>query len=263
MINRMKKLVDWLAGPDLVFFTLPWLMVLLTAGTLAQPSMGLLDAQQKYFSSFILWIGPVPLPGGYSTSGLILLGLVCKFLFKSQWTRARTGINVAHLGVLVLLLGGLVTAVKAKEGYLFLFEGETANVVKDYDTDEQRPLPFSVTLIDVEKENYPGTDMAKAYVSQLEINDNQSTFQINVSMNAPLRYRGYTFYQSSYVAEKGYEASVLAVVDNRGWLFPYLASFLISLGLAAHLAVLIYARHLRKQSQASQKSSLPNFEARA
>ena len=41
----------------------------LTAGTLAQKWLGLYAAQKIFFASFIIWVGPIPLPGGYTLTG--------------------------------------------------------------------------------------------------------------------------------------------------------------------------------------------------
>ncbi|MEK9145093.1 MAG: hypothetical protein AAB339_05745, partial [Elusimicrobiota bacterium] len=49
-------------------------------------------------------------------------------------------------------------------------------------------------------------------------------------MNNPLRYGNKAFYQASF--GKDDKLSVLQVVENPGWLLPYLACILASLGLA-------------------------------
>jgi len=59
-----------------------------------------------------------------------------------------------------------------------------------------------------------------------------------IYMNHPLRYGGKTFYQASFGKED--TLSVLQVVENPGWLLPYLACALVGLGLLAH-----FATHLR------------------
>jgi len=46
--------------------------VLVIVGTIAQKYIGLYQSQVRFFSSFILWAGPVPLPGGYPTLTVFL-----------------------------------------------------------------------------------------------------------------------------------------------------------------------------------------------
>jgi hypothetical protein len=49
-------------------------------------------------------------------------------------------------------------------------------------------------------------------------------------MNNPLRYAGMTFYQASF--EEGRDdVTILQVVRNPSWLIPYVACFMMSLGL--------------------------------
>ena len=56
-----------------------------------------------------------------------------------------------------------------------------------------------------------------------------------ISMNRPLRFRGYTFYQSAYGEDDQHGASsTFAVVKNAGRWLPYISSALIFLGLVLH-----------------------------
>ena len=82
--STAKSLRGWLAlaaSPKIVFCTLPWLMILLILGTVAQKELGLYTAQAVYFSSWILWLGPFPLPGAYLTLAAITTCLLIKFVF--------------------------------------------------------------------------------------------------------------------------------------------------------------------------------------
>lgn len=124
----LKRLSD----PGILFFLLPWLMILLTAGTIAQKDLGIFEAQKIFFSSWILWLGPLPLPGAYLTLGLLTLCLAIKFIFYSPWRKDRIGTIITHLGILLLLGGGMLTALTQTEGYLSLREGQTGTVISDY-----------------------------------------------------------------------------------------------------------------------------------
>lgn len=130
--NGWRAWAAKMASPAILFYTLPWLMILLTAGTITQKDLGIFDAQKIYFSSWILWFGPLPLPGAYPTLGVISLCLLAKFLLYSPWRAHQSGIILTHLGVLVLLIGGVVTALTQTEGFLPLKEGERGHLVSDY-----------------------------------------------------------------------------------------------------------------------------------
>ena len=65
-----------------------------------------------------------------------------------------------------------------------------------------------------------------------------------IFMNQPLRYAGKAFYQASF--GKGDTLSILQVVENPGWLLPYLSCVLIGGGLVIHF-VLALGRSLRRR----------------
>ena len=72
--NWLNKLVD----ADMVFWLMPPLMLLLVFGTLAQRWVGLWPAIDQYFSTYIIWLGPIPLPGAYILLGILGLNLLLK-----------------------------------------------------------------------------------------------------------------------------------------------------------------------------------------
>ena len=353
-----------LAQADMVFYLLPALMALLVAGTLAQRSMGLYAAHKMFFGSFVIWAGPVPLPGGYMLIGFLTLNLAIKFIFNSEWSWRKAGIILSHLGVLVLLVGGLLTAVSAKEGFMIIGEGEGSPYIYDYHNRElsvfmgdyasmtipfqnfingqnsidtlpfnfqiqqacsncaiikredapeiktplqgmarfmaletkspatspeenmagigfeisgldknqdgfyiafeampepitlkrgkqnykimmgrqQRTLPFRLELIDFKRETYPGMDKARAYSSAIIVHDGNLQWPALISMNTPLRYKGYTFYQSSFEQTENGEMTVLSVVENKGRLFPYIGTLLVTAGLLLHIFITLQKR---------------------
>src|SRR5690606_18668843 len=85
-----------------------------------------------YFSSWVLWFGPVPLPGAYATLGAIALCLLAKFLLYSPWRAHQAGIILSHLGVLVLLIGGMGTGAPQRGGFIMLREGQSGSTISDY-----------------------------------------------------------------------------------------------------------------------------------
>ena len=58
-------------------------------------------------------------------------------------------------------------------------------------------------------------------------------------MNEPLRHKGYTFFQASFIDDTEIETTVLATVKNYGRLFPYISSIIMSVGLLIHLLVMM------------------------
>lgn len=97
--------------------------------------------------------------------------------------------------------------------------------------------PYWVHLEDVQRRNYSGTDTPRDYSSYIRIIDPETgeDRRERVWMNNPLRYRGETFFQSSYTAlPNGKELTGLQVVRNSGWLIPYVACSIMALGMLAH-----------------------------
>lgn len=130
--NGQTQWLKTLGSPAILFYALPWLMLLLVMGTISQKDLGLFEAQKIYFSAWILWLGPIPLPGTYMTLGAITICLLAKFLLYSPWRAHQAGIILTHLGILILLLGGIITAGTQKEGFMLLGEGQSGNAVSDY-----------------------------------------------------------------------------------------------------------------------------------
>jgi len=93
---------------------------------------------------------------------------------------------------------------------------------------------YTLTLKDFQHDIYPGTNIPKNFSSLVELNDPNTGEKrdFKIYMNHPLRYGGKTYYQSSF--GKNDTLSILQVVENPGWLLPYISCSLIALGLAIH-----------------------------
>jgi cytochrome c biogenesis protein ResB len=96
------------------------------------------------------------------------------------------------------------------------------------------PLDFSLKLNDFVRTLHPGTDVAKSYESYAELKDGPSSRPVKVWMNNPLRYKGYTFFQASFVIDQEGEHSTFAVVTNPGRLIPYISSLMVFGGMLLH-----------------------------
>jgi hypothetical protein len=101
--------------------------------------------------------------------------------------------------------------------------------------------PYSLTLLDLRHDVYPGTDIPKNFSSRVRIENPASgeNREVLIYMNSPLRYQGLTYYQYQMAARGPVKSSTLQVVRNPGWLTPYLACILVGVGLTwqfmAHL----------------------------
>jgi cytochrome c biogenesis protein ResB len=94
---------------------------------------------------------------------------------------------------------------------------------------ERIKLDFSVELKKFNIGRYQGTRRAASYSSLVSVPDEGETL---ISMNEPLKYNGFTFYQASFVEDEMGKptASVLSVNYDPGRWIKYLGSLLIVLG---------------------------------
>jgi ABC-type transport system involved in cytochrome c biogenesis permease subunit len=101
--------------------------------------------------------------------------------------------------------------------------------------------PYDVTLTDVRRIDYSASETPRDYSSYVTFTDRgtKAEQQGRIWMNNPVRYRGETFYQSQYSkvdlgnGREG-EMTGLQVVENAGWLIPYVACVLAFWGMLMH-----------------------------
>ena len=129
--DSFKRLIQFFSSPKIFIFTILWMMVLVVLGTLAQKDLGLYEAQQRYFSCWVTWIGFIPTPGGRTALFIMTFNLIFFMLKPTFWSLKKIGIIITHSGVLLLLIGGGITAWFSTEGNMVIKEGETSNVIID------------------------------------------------------------------------------------------------------------------------------------
>jgi len=373
-INYLDKFLKIIMSPKVFSYTLIWLIILVFFGTIAQKNIGLYASQMKYFSSYyFLFLGFIPLPGGRLVLLLMTVNLFSSMFKRNLWQLKKIGIIIVHLGGLLLLAGGGLTAYFSSEGNMVIAEGESSNYVDDYhnmelafvnnslkdsleytvvdesllyegsrflifdegpeiyiisniknvrienrispadsiykgllekfvllpkkpepENTQNRPaliykiqgtsngsdgiyglflgqglndpfkindqifhseyrrertyVPFNIELIDFEKIMHPGTNVAKSFSSDVNLIENDIPRRTLIKMNEPLRHKGYTFFQASFIDDSDVETTVLATVKNYGRLFPYISSIIMSIGLLIHLLLMI-PKMVRRKSK--------------
>lgn len=105
---------------------------------------------------------------------------------------SRTGPVLLHIGILVLVLGGLASSIVGKRSFLLGSPGQTLPI-------EGSRYALRVDDFQIEQ-NERG--QVKQYRSVLTvIEDGREIKQQEISVNHPLRFAGYNVYQSSYQAD--------------------------------------------------------------
>ena len=101
-------------------------------------------------------------------------------------------------------------------------------------------LPYSLTLKKFRHDRYSGTDIPKNFSSLVQLKNPARGEERDalIYMNQPLRYEGKAFYQASF--GKNDTMSVLQVVENPGWLLPYISCVLVGAGLLVHFMFALF-----------------------
>ena len=139
----IRKTVALLTSLRLTVVLLAFAILLVFVGTLAQVDEGLYGAQAHYFNQWLV-LGvsfhghtvPIILPGGFLIGTLMLVNLVAAHIYRFRFTTKKIGIQLAHGGVIVLLVGQLATVMLARELQMHFVEGEKrgySESISDYE----------------------------------------------------------------------------------------------------------------------------------
>ncbi len=181
----MKLLMRFLrasASLKLTIFCLSAALVLVFAGTLAQVRMGLFLVQEVYFQSWIVWWAApsgnfrIPaFPGGHLIGALLLLNLIASMITRHIWNWKKLGIQLIHIGIIIMLAGGLATDLFSVHSYMRIKEGETKNYSEDSVNmelaviDHSDPEAEQVTAISGERLAEVGTITHEALPFRIEV----------------------------------------------------------------------------------------------
>lgn len=116
----------------------------------------------------------------------------------------------------------------------FTHEGRTYQIAMRH---RRQYLPYAVTLKKFSHDKYAGTEIPKNFSSLVHLSNpaTREERDVLISMNDPMRYDSKAFYQASF--GKGDMLSILQVVENPGWLIPYISCVLVAVGLIVHFTV--------------------------
>ena len=192
----IKKIFYLLSSPKIFLCTMFWLMILVVLGTLAQADIGLYESQQKYFSSWIAWFKFIPTPGGRLTLLVMFINLLFFMFDPLFWSFKKIGVITTHLGVLLLLAGGGITAWFSSEGMMTIEEESSSNYVFNLYKKE-------LAIVDMSNNNYDEVVvisdklLAKEDIIEdssipfsIEIIDYFTNCEIKERVNSGLEYKG-------------------------------------------------------------------------
>ena len=169
-------------------------------GTIAQVHLGLFKAQNEFFRSFVVYWpldGSAPhipiFPGGYFIGTVLLINLFVAHFRYYQPGKRKIGILLIHLGIVLLLLGQMLTDFLSRESNLHLRIGETRNY-------SEADRAFELAVLDTTDKD---SDKVVAIPCSLlvrrgEVSDPEMPFSVRLK----------TFYANSLLAQQsqpGYE----------------------------------------------------------
>ena len=163
-------------------------------GTIAQVHLGLYKAQNEFFRSVFVYWQPagsgfhIPIfPGGYLIGTVLLINLLTAHVRYYQPGKRKIGIVLIHLGVVLLLLGQMLTDFLSRESNLHLRIGETRNY-------SEADRAFELAVLDTTDKD---SDKVVAIPGSLlvrrgEVSDHEMPFTVRVK----------TFYANSSLAQQ-------------------------------------------------------------
>ena len=137
MKNILQDIRDFFVSLKLTVALLVFGMVLVFAATLDQTNLGVWGIQQKWFHTFVVFqdIRGVMLPiypGGYLIGGLLLINLVAAHVDRFKFIWRKAGIFLTHAGLILLLVGELLSGLWQEDFNMRLSNGDTKNYAESY-----------------------------------------------------------------------------------------------------------------------------------
>ena len=131
------------------------------------------------------------------------------FSQKGKWS--RTGVYIVHASILVIFLGAAIGYIKGFKGSVTIPETMERDSIVLFDSRELKKLGFTVRCNSFAIDFYDN-GMPKEYTSNLTIIENGTEILTrDIEVNGPLKYKGITFYQSSY---QPYSDFIITIENN-------------------------------------------------
>ena len=141
------------------------LMTVLTLGTCVEswygPAVGPAEARSFVYGTW--WFTAL--------AALLAMNVLAALAVRFPWKKRQTGFVLTHVGLLVLLLGCLLTRRWGIEASLSLFEGQAASVAVEDSSHDEVDLGVQVLLRKARRSLYPGSSQPSNYSSTIDLLD--------------------------------------------------------------------------------------------
>ena len=132
------------------------------------------------------------------------------YVFGQSGSWNRLGAYAVHVGLLTIFTGGFLTAQMGTTGQMPLAPGQKTDLIFDTvvnldKTNEiTKRLPFEITCTDIQqrllkKDGGLSASNTIDWFTRFTIKDETGTHDAMVQMNRPFDYRGYRFFQASFI----------------------------------------------------------------
>ncbi len=133
------------------------------------------------------------------------------FIFAESGVWNRFTYLAVHVGLLTIFVGGFMTGQLGNTGQMALQPGQSSNEIYDMvaNLDQlnqvTKRLPFEIICTDIQQKLIKKEESISAmntidWLTRIQIKDETGTTEAVVQMNRPFDYRGYRFFQSSFVS---------------------------------------------------------------
>ncbi len=112
--------------------------------------------------------------------------------------------------------------------------------------------PYVIEVKEVRKDDYLAGDTPRNYSSLLHVVDKTRGIDREepIKMNSPMRFAGETFYQSGYNEVDGKKMTTISVVENHGWMLPYVSCMIVAIGMLAQFGITLGRFLARRRERA-------------
>ncbi len=132
-------------------------------------------------------------------------------LFSQKGAWSRIGVYLVHISVLVIFVGAIIGSLTGFKGSVIIPEMQSSSKIYPFDNSAPIDLGFEVRCDQFGIEFY-SNGMPKEYRSNLTVLENgKEIMRKSIEVNSPLKYKGITFYQSSY---EGYQDFIIKITNQ-------------------------------------------------
>lgn len=216
----MKEIVNLLSDWRTTAVLLILYAAALGGATFIEVKMGSQAARSIIYTSW--WM--------YVLYGAFILNFIFVSLKMKLHKRKRWGAMMLHYGLVVTVIGAMITHLWGYDGIMHIREGESSNVIV-MDDGSTRQVPMSVKLNKFSIQRYYGSNSPSSFQSDVTITHKGTAGDYKIFMNNISRVAGYRFYQTSYDQQDERGTYLTVNYDPIGTAVTYLGYFLLFLGM--------------------------------